>query len=182
MDNPGGQVTDIFMRRTTNRHVFFMLNLSVLGLGRKAISSRKSLGILIRIPSDLTFHSPIFTLGMYSLVNSKRIGVIKMASIRDIAKLAGVSAASVSRILNNDETFSINENTRKRVIEIANSLNYSKDQNRKNRDVGDKNTIALITRHQIDNEKVIPILCISERVLKRRQKVALKNIPCIFNA
>ena len=133
-----------------------MLNLSVLGLGRKAISSRKSLGILIRIPSDLTFHSPIFTLGMYSLVNSKRIGVIKLASIRDIAKLAGVSAASVSRILNNDETFSINENTRKRVIEIANSLNYSKDQNRKNRDVGDKNTIALITRHQIDNEKSDP--------------------------
>ena len=43
-----------------------------------------------------------------------------MASMRDIAKLAGVSVASVSRILNNDETFSINENTRKRVIEIAN--------------------------------------------------------------
>lgn len=54
-----------------------------------------------------------------------------MASIRDIAKLAGVSAASVSRILNNDETFSINENTRKRVIEIATSLNYSKNENRK---------------------------------------------------
>ena len=52
-----------------------------------------------------------------------------MASIRDIAKLAGVSAASVSRILNNDETFSINENTRKRVIEIATSLNYSKNEN-----------------------------------------------------
>lgn len=46
-----------------------------------------------------------------------------MASIRDIAKMAGVSPASVSRILNNDENFSINENTRKRVLEIANELN-----------------------------------------------------------
>lgn len=52
-----------------------------------------------------------------------------MASMRDIAKLAGVSVASVSRILNNDETFSINENTRRRVIEIANQLNYSKEKN-----------------------------------------------------
>ncbi len=46
--------------------------------------------------------------------------------MRDIAKLAGVSVASVSRILNNDETFSINEHTRQRVIEIANQMNYSK--------------------------------------------------------
>ena len=50
-----------------------------------------------------------------------------MASMRDIAKLAGVSVASVSRILNNDETFSINEHTRQRVIEIANQMNYSKE-------------------------------------------------------
>ncbi len=49
-----------------------------------------------------------------------------MASIRDIARMAGVSAASVSRILNNDATFSINDDTRKRVIQIANRLHYSK--------------------------------------------------------
>ena len=62
-----------------------------------------------------------------------------MASMRDIAKLAGVSVASVSRILNNDETFSINENTRKRVIEIANQLNYSKDKSlSSSREAGDK--------------------------------------------
>ncbi|MBO0452715.1 LacI family DNA-binding transcriptional regulator [Candidatus Enterococcus murrayae] len=99
-----------------------------------------------------------------------------MASIRDIAKLAGVSAASVSRILNNDETFSINENTRKRVIEIATSLNYSKNQNRKNRDVGDKNTIALITRHQADNEKSDPyFMFIRKGVESEAKKWRLKT-------
>jgi LacI family transcriptional regulator len=79
--------------------------------------------------------------------------VEKMASIRDIAKMAGVSAASVSRILNNDETFSINENTRKRVIDIANKMNYSKEKNRHgSRSTGDEQTIALVVRHSAESE------------------------------
>ena len=76
-----------------------------------------------------------------------------MASIRDIAKIAGVSAASVSRILNEDPTFSINEQTRIRVIEIANQLNYSVDKNKRgSRSLGDEMTIALIVRHQEEAE------------------------------
>lgn len=71
-----------------------------------------------------------------------------MASIRDIAKMAGVSAASVSRILNNDLSFSVNENTRRRVIEIANKVNYSKDKSLKaNRNSGDEFSIGMIVRH-----------------------------------
>lgn len=49
-----------------------------------------------------------------------------MASIREIAKLAGVSAATVSRVLNQDETMSVSEATRKRIINVANQLNYHK--------------------------------------------------------
>lgn len=71
-----------------------------------------------------------------------------MASIRDIARIAGVSPASVSRILNNDPSFHINEDTRGRVIEIAKHLHYKKGK----RNVGPKQTdpnlsIALIMRY-----------------------------------
>ena len=76
-----------------------------------------------------------------------------MASIRDIARIAGVSAASVSRILNEDPTFSINEQTRIRVIEIANQLNYTVKKNKRGtRSQGDEMTIALIVRHQEEAE------------------------------
>ncbi len=54
-----------------------------------------------------------------------------MVSIRDIARMASVSPASVSRILNHDQSFSINEETRKRVIDIANQMHYSKDASKK---------------------------------------------------
>lgn len=80
-----------------------------------------------------------------------------MASIRDIAKMAGVSPASVSRILNNDENFSINENTRKRVLEIANELNYTKgNKSRAPKGTSKKTTLGLITRHTEQNLKKDP--------------------------
>ena len=49
-----------------------------------------------------------------------------MATLKDIAKKAGVSSATVSRILNQDETLSVTPQTRERVQEIARELNYKK--------------------------------------------------------
>ena len=49
-----------------------------------------------------------------------------MATIRDIAKEAGVSAGAVSRILNNDATLNVSPKTRQTVFEIAKRLNYTK--------------------------------------------------------
>ena len=41
-----------------------------------------------------------------------------MATIRDIAKEAGVSAGAVSRILNNDATLSVAPETREHVLSL----------------------------------------------------------------
>lgn len=49
-----------------------------------------------------------------------------MATIKDIANKANVSQASVSRILNNDDTLHVPLKTKQRVIEIANELHYVK--------------------------------------------------------
>lgn len=54
-----------------------------------------------------------------------------MATIRDIAKEAGVSAGAVSRILNNDATLSVAPETREHVLAIARKLNYTKSSRKK---------------------------------------------------
>ena len=42
-----------------------------------------------------------------------------MATIKDIAAKAGVSIATVSRVLNHDETLNVQEETKKRIFEAA---------------------------------------------------------------
>ena len=49
-----------------------------------------------------------------------------MATIRDIAKEAGISPGAVSRILNQDETLSVSKETRERVLKIATRVGYTK--------------------------------------------------------
>lgn len=49
-----------------------------------------------------------------------------MATIKQIAELAQVSLATVSRVLNNDPKLAVTEETRKRIFEIAVELGYRK--------------------------------------------------------
>ena len=49
-----------------------------------------------------------------------------MSTIRDVAKHAGVSIATVSRILNNDEYFGVTKETKQKVLEAVKELNYKK--------------------------------------------------------
>ncbi len=56
-----------------------------------------------------------------------------MATIKEIANAAGVSIATVSRILNFDKTLNVSEETRKKVLRIAEELNYVTIKERKNK-------------------------------------------------
>ena len=49
-----------------------------------------------------------------------------MATLKDIAEKAGVSTATVSRILNQDGTLSVTDATRQNVLRIAQELHYNK--------------------------------------------------------
>ena len=49
-----------------------------------------------------------------------------MSTIRDVAKHAGVSIATVSRILNNDEYFGVTRETKQKVLDAVKKLNYKK--------------------------------------------------------
>ena len=54
-----------------------------------------------------------------------------MSTIRDVAKYSGVSVATVSRILSNDENFSVSEKTKEKVLEAVKVLNYEKKVQKK---------------------------------------------------
>lgn len=50
---------------------------------------------------------------------------MKRASIKDIARIAGVSVATVSYVLNKKEGHRISEDTKKKIFEVAETLNYT---------------------------------------------------------
>ena len=66
-----------------------------------------------------------------------------MATIKDIALQANVSISAVSRILNLDETLNVSEETRLRVLKIADELNYVKVKDRKTKNKNFK--IGIVT-------------------------------------
>ncbi|MDS2578196.1 LacI family DNA-binding transcriptional regulator, partial [Streptococcus pneumoniae] len=47
-----------------------------------------------------------------------------MATLKDIAQLASVSIATVSRVLNRDQSLSVTEETRHRILTVAEELGY----------------------------------------------------------
>ena len=56
-----------------------------------------------------------------------------MATIKDIAEKAHVSIATVSRVLNYDNTLKVTDKTRKKIFEIAEKLEYLKEKKSKNK-------------------------------------------------
>lgn len=64
-----------------------------------------------------------------------------MATLKDIAQEANVSTSTVSRVLNYDSTLSVGEETKKRIFEVAEALEY---KNLKKSTSKKKGTIAIV--------------------------------------
>ncbi|MGD1821339.1 MAG: LacI family DNA-binding transcriptional regulator [Pleomorphochaeta sp.] len=67
-----------------------------------------------------------------------------MATIKEIAEAANVSQATVSRILNNDNTLSVSDDTKIRVLAIADEFDYIPLKTRKNAKKNSRLNIAIV--------------------------------------
>lgn len=76
----------------------------------------------------------------------------KKVTIKDVAREAGVSVATVSYIMNNREDVKIGAETRKKVLQIANLLNYTPSSTAKSLATGRNNIIGISYRL---NEKTL---------------------------
>lgn len=91
-----------------------------------------------------------------------------MATIKDIAARAGVSIATVSRVLNHDEKLNVQEETRKRVFDIAEELKYEVKVQKKRRK---KLKIGVFYSYSPEEELEDPYyLCIRLAIEKRLEE------------
>lgn len=77
-------------------------------------------------------------------------------TLKDIATAVGVSAATVSRVLNFDAALSVSDKTRKAIIEAAEAMNYESPRQRKLAAEGPEKKIALIHFLRPEEELVDP--------------------------
>lgn len=75
-----------------------------------------------------------------------------MTGIRKIAREAGVSPASVSRVLSNDSSFSVSKQTRARIKKVAAKYNYHPHLNRPVTPPITPRSILVLTTHSLETE------------------------------
>ena len=62
-----------------------------------------------------------------------------MITIKQISELANVSQATILRVLNDDHTLAVTEETRENILTIARENNYVKRNRKKSSKTGQKN-------------------------------------------
>lgn len=100
-----------------------------------------------------------------------------MATIKDIAGVAGVSIATVSRVLNFDESLNVTESTKKRIFEVAEELNYVTVRGRKNRTK--KYMIGIVhwyTEHEELNDPYYLSIRLAVEKKCKEEEVSYRNI------
>lgn len=75
-----------------------------------------------------------------------------MATIKDIAKKAKVSTATVSRVLNYDKTLSVSEEKRRKIFEVAESFNYLTPRQRRKKQTSSEIKLAMVSWYNSQQE------------------------------
>lgn len=94
-----------------------------------------------------------------------------MATIKDIAKKAQVSQATVSRVLKGDTSLSVSEQTRSAILQAADRLGYTKHL--KKNQVGDKQPTFAIVQWYSESKELDDLYYYSIRISIERQALAL---------
>lgn len=77
-----------------------------------------------------------------------------MATLRELSKITGYSIATISRVLNEDETLSVTDNTRKMILEAAGRIDYSSKHNSAKKGRADHMKIGIVEmEHSEDSRK-----------------------------
>ncbi|WP_298840794.1 LacI family DNA-binding transcriptional regulator, partial [uncultured Clostridium sp.] len=98
-----------------------------------------------------------------------------MVTIKDIANSAGVSIATVSRVLNFDDKLNVTDITKQRIFQVAEELNYVKKNDKKTR----KSTFKVaIANWYTEKEEVLDPYYLSIR-LAVEKKCASENIEVV---
>jgi len=103
-----------------------------------------------------------------------------LPTIKEIAKLARVSPATVSRVLNNDDTITVTSNTKRRIFEIAEKLSYTKHL-KKNKATKNKYRVALIHWYTVQQELQDPYFISIRMGIQRACKEFLINLDVLYN-
>ena len=103
-----------------------------------------------------------------------------MATIKEIAEAAGVSPATVSRVLNYDPAMSVSEETRTKIFTIAEELNY--DRGRRGKKQPTKKMRIAIVEWYTQEEELNDLYYYSIRLgaEKRLQELGFDFLP-VFN-
>ena len=103
-----------------------------------------------------------------------------MATLKDIAKLAKVSSATVSRVLNQDATLSVSEETRHRILTVAEELGYEKHK-RSTNTLQERQKIAIVQWYS-EQEELNDLYYYSIRIgLEKRAQELGYDIIRYFN-
>lgn len=91
---------------------------------------------------------------------------MKRASIKDIARIAGVSVATVSYVLNKKEGSRISQQTKEKILEIADSINYVPNKIAKSLKMSRSKLIGLILADISNGFYSTMARCIEDEAIK----------------